>query len=76
MTAPRAAQPVYPGRNAQRRQNGRRHGAGLREQIALLVRDGVSAEELARVKAQVTANEVYNATRCFIRPCKSASWKA
>ena len=33
--------------------------AALREQLALLARDGVSAQELSRVKAQVTANEVY-----------------
>ncbi len=39
--------------------------AGLREQLALLVRDGVSAEELARVKAQVTANEVYKRDSVF-----------
>jgi zinc protease len=39
--------------------------AGLREQIALLVRDGVSAEELARVKAQVMANEVYKRDSVF-----------
>lgn len=39
--------------------------AGLREQIALLVRAGVSAEELARVKAQVTANEVYKRDSVF-----------
>jgi zinc protease len=39
--------------------------AGLREQIALLLRDGVSAEELARVKAQVTANEVYKLDSVF-----------
>jgi len=39
--------------------------AALREQIALLVRDGVSPEELARVKAQVTANEVYKLDSVF-----------
>ncbi len=37
----------------------------LREQIALLIRDGVSPEELARVKAQVTANEVYKLDSVF-----------
>jgi len=39
--------------------------AGLREQIALLVRDGVSDEELKRVKAQVTAAEVYKRDSVF-----------
>ncbi len=39
--------------------------AGLREQIALLVRDGVSEEELKRVKAQVTASEVYKRDSVF-----------
>jgi len=39
--------------------------AGLREQIALLVRDGVSEEELKRVKAQVTAGEVYKRDSVF-----------
>ena len=39
--------------------------AGLREQLAQLVRDGVSAEELTRVKAQVTANEVYKRDSVF-----------
>ena len=39
--------------------------AALREQLALLVRDGVSAQELARVKAQVTANEVYKLDSVF-----------
>lgn len=39
--------------------------AALREQIAVLARDGVSAEELARVKAQVTANEVYKRDSVF-----------
>jgi zinc protease len=39
--------------------------AALREQIGLLARDGVSAEELARVKAQVTANEVYKRDSVF-----------
>ena len=38
---------------------------GLREQIALLIRDGISAEELQRVKAQVTANEVYQRDSVF-----------
>jgi zinc protease len=37
----------------------------LREQIALLIRDGISPEELARVKAQVTANEVYKLDSVF-----------
>ena len=39
--------------------------AGLREQIALLVRDGVSEDELKRVKAQVTASEVYKRDSVF-----------
>ena len=39
--------------------------AGLREQIALLARDGVSEEELKRVKAQVTASEVYKRDSAF-----------
>ena len=39
--------------------------AALREQIAVLARDGVSAQELARVKAQVTANEVYKRDSVF-----------
>ncbi|BCK88294.1 putative zinc protease [Sideroxyarcus emersonii] len=37
----------------------------LREQLALLVRDGVSAEELRRVKAQVMAGEVYKRDSVF-----------
>ncbi|HEY6094940.1 MAG TPA: pitrilysin family protein [Gallionellaceae bacterium] len=39
--------------------------AGLREQLALLVRDGVSVDELARVKAQVMAAEVYKRDSVF-----------
>ncbi len=39
--------------------------AGIRAQLALLVRDGVSADELQRVKAQVTANEVYKRDSVF-----------
>ncbi len=39
--------------------------AALREQIALLVRDGISAQELARVKAQVMANEVFKRDSVF-----------
>lgn len=39
--------------------------AALRGQIAVLAREGVSAEELARVKAQVTANEVYKRDSVF-----------
>jgi zinc protease len=39
--------------------------AALREQIALLVRDGINERELARVKAQVTANEVYKLDSVF-----------
>ena len=37
----------------------------LRGQLALLVRDGVSAEELQRVKAQVMAGEVYKLDSVF-----------
>lgn len=37
----------------------------LRAQISLLVRDGVSAEELQRVKAQVTAAEIYKRDSVF-----------
>jgi zinc protease len=39
--------------------------AALREQLAKLVREGVSEEELQRVKAQVTANEVYKRDSVF-----------
>ncbi|MFZ2163178.1 MAG: pitrilysin family protein, partial [Sideroxyarcus sp.] len=39
--------------------------AALREQLTLLVRDGVSAEELQRVKAQVMAGEVYKLDSVF-----------
>lgn len=39
--------------------------AALREQITKLVHDGVNAEELQRVKAQVTANEVYKLDSVF-----------
>ncbi len=39
--------------------------AGLREQLELLVRDGVSEDELKRVKAQVTASEVYKRDSVF-----------
>ncbi len=39
--------------------------AALREQLSKLARDGVSAEELQRVKAQVTANEVYKRDSVF-----------
>lgn len=37
----------------------------LRAQLTKLVRDGVSTEELQRVKAQVTANEVYKRDSVF-----------
>ncbi len=37
----------------------------LREQITKLAREGVSPEELQRVKAQVTANEVYKRDSVF-----------
>ncbi|HAF43606.1 MAG TPA: peptidase M16 [Gallionellaceae bacterium] len=39
--------------------------AALRAQLALLVRDGVNAEELQRVKAQVLAGEVYKRDSVF-----------
>ena len=39
--------------------------SGLREQIAMLKRDGVSEDELKRVKAQVTASEVYKLDSLF-----------
>ncbi|MBI5919793.1 MAG: insulinase family protein [Nitrosomonadales bacterium] len=39
--------------------------AGLRLQVAKLVNEGVSEEELRRVKAQVTANEVYQRDSVF-----------
>ncbi len=39
--------------------------AGLRDQIAGLVKDGVSEDELKRVKAQVTAAEVYKRDSVF-----------
>jgi zinc protease len=37
----------------------------IREQLAKLIREGVSAEELQRIKAQVTANEVYKRDSVF-----------
>ncbi len=39
--------------------------AALREQLTLLVRDGVSVDELQRVKAQVMASEVYKRDSVF-----------
>ena len=39
--------------------------AGLRAQVAQLVQDGVSEDELKRVKAQVTASEVYKRDSLF-----------
>jgi zinc protease len=39
--------------------------AALREQIALLVKDGVNEDELKRVKAQVMAAEVYKRDSLF-----------
>jgi zinc protease len=39
--------------------------AALRDQLAKLIRDGVSADELQRIKAQVTANEVYKRDSVF-----------
>jgi zinc protease len=37
----------------------------LREQLALLIRDGINADELERVKAQVMAGEVYKRDSVF-----------
>ncbi|MDR2195478.1 MAG: insulinase family protein [Gallionellaceae bacterium] len=39
--------------------------AALRDQIALIVKNGVSEEELTRVKSQVTAGEVYKLDSMF-----------
>jgi zinc protease len=39
--------------------------SALREQLELLVREGVKADELQRVKAQVTAGEVYKRDSVF-----------
>ena len=39
--------------------------SALRQEIALLVKDGVSAEELQRVKAQVRASEVFKLDSLF-----------
>jgi zinc protease len=39
--------------------------AGLRAQIALVAKDGVSEEELRRVKSQITAAEVYKRDSVF-----------
>ena len=39
--------------------------SALREQLSLLVRDGVNADELQRVKAQVMAGEVYKRDSVF-----------
>lgn len=39
--------------------------AAIREQLTKLIRDGVSADELQRIKAQVTANEVYKRDSVF-----------
>jgi zinc protease len=39
--------------------------AAIRDQLAKLIRDGVSADELQRIKAQVTANEVYKRDSVF-----------
>ncbi|MDE2311056.1 MAG: insulinase family protein, partial [Betaproteobacteria bacterium] len=39
--------------------------AGLRAQIARLAQDGVNEDELKRVKAQVTASEVYKRDSVF-----------
>ncbi|MBW8077165.1 MAG: insulinase family protein [Gallionella sp.] len=41
--------------------------AALRKEIALLVQDGVNADELQRVKAQVMAGEVYKRDSVFYR---------
>jgi zinc protease len=39
--------------------------AAIRAQIEILMRDGISEEELKRVKAQVTASEVYKLDSVF-----------
>jgi zinc protease len=39
--------------------------SAIREQLAILIRDGVNADELQRVKAQVTAGEVYKRDSVF-----------
>jgi zinc protease len=39
--------------------------SAIREQLATLIKDGVSEQELQRVKAQVTANEVYKLDTVF-----------
>jgi zinc protease len=39
--------------------------AGLRAQLAKLIKDGVSEEELKRIKAQITAAEVYKLDSVF-----------
>ena len=41
--------------------------AAIRKEIALLIQDGVTAEELQRVKAQVMAAEVYKLDSTFYR---------
>ncbi|MBE0619959.1 MAG: insulinase family protein [Burkholderiales bacterium] len=48
-----------PGKNAAELE------AGLRAELALLVRDGVTEEELARVKAQVVASQVFKRDSIF-----------
>jgi len=50
--------------------------AALREQLALLARDGVSAQELTRVKAQVTANEVYKRDSVFYQAMQIGQMEA
>jgi len=50
--------------------------AALREQLALLVRDGVSEEELRRVKAQVTAGEVYKRDSVFYQAMQIGQYES
>ena len=50
--------------------------AALREQLALLVRDGVSEEELRRVKAQVTAGEVYKRNSVFYQAMQIGQYES
>ncbi|MBU1775277.1 MAG: insulinase family protein, partial [Gammaproteobacteria bacterium] len=48
----------------------------LRGQLEALVRDGVSAEELQRVKAQVTAGEVYKRDSVFYQAMQIGQYES
>ena len=50
--------------------------AALRAQLATLIEKGVSAEELQRVKAQVTANEVYKRDSVFYQAMQIGQMEA